>query len=84
MPLRALEFAGYRARVNAVAPGPVQTPMLAAVPPEGIEAMKKRTLLGRLCTPEQMAATVASIADPALSGYTTGQVFQANGGMYLA
>ncbi len=80
----ALEFTGYRVRVNAVAPGPVKTPMLAAVPPEGIEAMKGRTLLGRLCEPEQMAATVIGIADPALSGYTTGQVFQANGGMYLA
>jgi len=80
----ALEFAGYRVRVNAIAPGPVMTPMLEAVPPEAIEAMKKRTLLGRLCEPESMANTVAGIADPALSGYTTGQVFQANGGMYLA
>jgi len=80
----ALEFAGYRVRVNAIAPGPVNTPMLAAVPPEGIEAMKKSTLLGRLCEPHQMASTVASLADPALSGYTTGQVIQANGGMYLA
>jgi 3-oxoacyl-[acyl-carrier protein] reductase len=80
----ALEFAGYRVRANAIAPGPVQTPMLAAVPPEAIEAMKRQTLLGQLCTPELMANTVASIADPALSGYTTGQVFQANGGMYLA
>jgi len=80
----ALEFAGYGVRVNAVAPGPVKTPMLAAVPPEGIAAMERRTLLGRLCEPEQMAATVAGIIDPMLSGYTTGQVFQANGGMYLA
>jgi 3-oxoacyl-[acyl-carrier protein] reductase len=80
----ALEFAGYGVRANAVAPGPVQTPMLAAVPPEGIEAMKRRTLLGKLCQPEEMAATVAGIIDPAVSGYTTGQVFQANGGMYLA
>ncbi len=58
--------------------------MLSAVPPEGVEAMKKRTLLGKLCQPEEMAATVMGIADPMLNGYTTGQVFQANGGMYLA
>jgi 3-oxoacyl-[acyl-carrier protein] reductase len=80
----ALEFAAYGARVNAVAPGPVRTPMLAAVPEEGIAAMERRTLLGRLCEPEQMAATVAGLVDPMLSGYVTGQVFQANGGMYLA
>jgi 3-oxoacyl-[acyl-carrier protein] reductase len=80
----ALEFAVYRARVNAVAPGPVMTPMLAAVPAEGIEAMKERTLLGRLCQPEEMAASVIGLADSRVSGYTTGQILQANGGMYLA
>ena len=80
----ALEFSAYRARVNAIAPGPVMTPMLAAVPAEGIEAMKRRTLLGKLCQPEEMAATVIGLADPRISGYTTGQVVQANGGMYLA
>jgi 3-oxoacyl-[acyl-carrier protein] reductase len=80
----ALEFASYGARVNAIAPGPVRTPMLAAVPPEGIAAMERSTLLRRLCEPEQMAATVAGIIDPMLSGFTTGQVFEANGGMYFA
>ena len=79
----ALEFAGYGVRANAIAPGPVRTPMLAKVPDEGIAAMERSTLLGRLCEPEQMAATVAGIIDPMLSGFTTGQVFPANGGMYL-
>jgi len=80
----ALEFTSYGARINAIAPGPVRTPMLAAVPPEGIAAMERSTLLRRLCEPEQMAATVAGIIDPMLSGFTTGQVFEANGGMYFA
>ena len=79
----ALEFAGYGVRANAVAPGPVRTPMLAKVPEQGVAAMEKSTLLGRLCEPEQMAATVAGIIDPRVSGFTTGQVFAANGGMYL-
>lgn len=80
----ALEFAGYGVRANAVAPGPVRTPMLAKVPEQGIAAMERSTVLGRLCEPEQMAATVAGIADPMISGFTTGQVFAANGGMYMA
>ena len=79
----AREFASYRARVNAIAPGPVNTPMLAAVGQEGIEAMSRVTLTGRVAEPEEIAATVAAIADPKLFGYTTGQVFAANGGMYL-
>jgi 3-oxoacyl-[acyl-carrier protein] reductase len=79
----AREFASYRARVNAIAPGPVNTPMLAAVGEAGIAAMSRATLTGRVAEPEEIAATVAAIADPKLFGYTTGQVFAANGGMYL-
>lgn len=80
----AREFAGYRVRVNAVAPGPVNTPMLAKVPEAGIEAMKRQTLVGRLAEPVEMARTVAAIADPLLFGYTTGQIFAPNGGMFMA
>jgi len=79
----AREFAGYRVRVNAIAPGPVMTPMLAKVPEAGIEGMKRATLVGRLAEPIEMARTVAAIADPLLFGYTTGQVFAPNGGMYM-
>lgn len=63
--------------------GPANTPMLAAVGQEGIEVMSRLTLTGRVAEPEEIAATVAAIADPKLFGYTTGQVFAANGGMYL-
>ena len=38
---------------------------------------------GRVAEPDDIAATVTAIADPKLFGYTTGQVFAANGGMYL-
>ena len=74
---------GGARRTHAIAPGPVNTPMLAAVGKEGIEAMSRVTLAGRVAEPEELAATVAAIADPKLFGYTTGQVFAANGGMYL-
>ena len=79
----AREFSAYRARVNAIAPGPVRTPMLAAIGEAGVKLMAAATLVGRIAEPEEIAATVAAIADPKLFGYTTGQVFAANGGMYL-
>ncbi len=80
----AREFSGYRCRVNAVAPGPVNTPMLAGVGDAGIDAFRRATLLGKVAEPEDLAATVLGIACPRISGYTTGQVFAANGGMYMA
>jgi len=80
----AREFSGYRVRVNAIAPGPVNTPMLAGVGDQGIEAMKRATLLGKVAEPEELAATVVGMACPKISGYTTGQIFAANGGMYMA
>ena len=46
-------------------------------------AMSRSTLTGRVAEPDEIAATVAAIADAKLFGYTTGQVFAANGGMYL-
>ncbi len=80
----AREFVSYGARVNAIAPGPVETPMLQAVGEEALRNFGRATLLGRLAQPEEMAASVCAIADPRLFGFTTGQVFAANGGMYLA
>ena len=80
----AREFSGYRVRVNSIAPGPVNTPMLAGVGEQGIEAMKKATLLGKVAEPEELAATVVGMVCPKISGYTTGQIFAANGGMYMA
>jgi 3-oxoacyl-[acyl-carrier protein] reductase len=80
----AREFSGYRVRVNAIAPGPVNTPMLAGVGEQGIDAMRRSTLLGKVAEPADIAATVVGMACPRVSGYTTGQVFSANGGMYMA
>ncbi len=79
----AREFQGYRARVNAIAPGPVNTPMLEAVGEAGIAAMGRATLTGKIAEPEQMAAVICSLADPKISGYITGEILQVNGGMYL-
>lgn len=80
----AREFASYRARVNAVAPGPVNTPMLAAVGEQGIAAMAGATLVGRIAEPEDIANFVCALADAKIGGYASGQIFPINGGMYLA
>jgi 3-oxoacyl-[acyl-carrier protein] reductase len=80
----AREFSGYRVRVNAVAPGPVNTPMLASTDEKVIEVMRRSTLLGKIAEPEELAAAVVGIACPKISGYTTGQIFAPNGGMYMA
>ena len=61
----------------------MNTPMLAAVGEQGIAAISRGTLVGRVAEPDEIAATVCAIADGKLFGYTTGQVFAANGGMYL-
>ena len=79
----AREFASYRARVNAIAPGPVNTAMLAGVGEEGIAAMARGTLVGAVAEPEQMAAVICALADPKIGGYITGEVVQVNGGLYL-
>ena len=80
----AREYSNYRVRVNAIAPGPVNTPMLATIGEQGIAAMKRATLLGKIAEPGDIAATVLGMACPRISGYTTGQIFATNGGMYLA
>lgn len=79
----AREFSSYGARVNAISPGPIETPMLEAVGKQGIEAMGRATLIGRIGQPEDIAAAVCAIADPKIFGYATGEVFQVNGGLYL-
>lgn len=80
----AREYASYGARVNAIAPGPVNTPMLESVGEAGIAAMGATTLVGRIAEPEDMANFVCVLADPRITGYATGQTFPLNGGMYMA
>ena len=77
-------------RVNAVAPGVLDTPQLqvdadaAGVP---LDEMKRRyagaSPLGRIVAPEEIAATIVFLASPA-GGYYTGQVLQPNGGTTMA
>jgi len=78
----AAEWAGYGIRVNAVAPGNTQAPMLQKAIDEGfidIDAYMHHTPLGRLAEPEEIAEAILYLASPR-SSYVTGQVLAADGG----
>jgi NAD(P)-dependent dehydrogenase (short-subunit alcohol dehydrogenase family) len=72
----AAELSPSGVRVNAVAAGPVYTPIQAAEVTEGIGAT---TLLARAAQPSEIATVIAFLASPAAS-YVTGAVLAADGG----
>ena len=78
----AKEVASRNITVNALAPGWIESDMVASVP----EAYRKEALAripaGRFGTPEDVAATIAFLASEAAS-YITGQVLGIDGGMVL-
>lgn len=67
-------------RVNAVAPGFIQTPILDTIPEKVIEDMKHRVPLHRLGTPEEIANVYAFLASDEAS-YVNGAVIEVSGGM---
>jgi len=80
--MSALSLAPYGVRVNAVAPGPVETPMMAAVTggsAEGLRRVLSRIPLGRIAQPREIAAIIAFLASDDAS-YLTGQTLFADGG----
>ncbi len=80
----ARELAPDGIRVNAVAPGPVDTPMVARKLTNSGDKqhLDDSTLLGRLGQPEEIAATIGHLVSPA-SSYTTGQIMHVNGGSHF-
>jgi NAD(P)-dependent dehydrogenase (short-subunit alcohol dehydrogenase family) len=75
----AREVAAAGVRVNLVAPGPVETPMLLHDSPAHLEAELASVLRGSFLSPEEVAATVAFLCGPAGDAYV-GQVLSPNGG----
>jgi NAD(P)-dependent dehydrogenase (short-subunit alcohol dehydrogenase family) len=67
-------------RVNAVAPGPIWTPLIPATfPPDKVESFGKNVPMGRPGQPEEVAPSYVFLASEDAS-YMTGQVLHPNGG----
>lgn len=78
----AREYASRGVTVNAVAPGFIETDMTAGLPEKVKEEAIGQTPLGRIGTPEEVAAAVLFLASDE-AGYITGQVIRVNGGMHV-
>ncbi len=78
----AIDLSGRDIRVNAVAPGVVDTEMLRYMTPERQQAMLGLQLLGRIGQPEDIARAVAFLASRE-NRYITGQVLIVDGGRSL-
>jgi 2-hydroxycyclohexanecarboxyl-CoA dehydrogenase len=82
----ARENGRYGVTANAIAPGPIDTPLLRAAEGLGeigtriIETMKASTQLGRLGSPDEVAAAVAFLASDD-SSYVTGETLGVSGGL---
>jgi 3-oxoacyl-[acyl-carrier protein] reductase len=79
----ALELAPHRVRVNAVAPGAIDTPLIAPRRSRAeIEAIGARIPLGRIGHPDDVAKVVVFLASTA-ADYMTGQTLFINGGALM-
>ena len=78
----ARELAPRGVRVNAVAPGFIETAMTEVIPEEAKKAMLQNIPLGRFGEPEDVANVVLFLASDAAK-YITGQVISVNGGMVM-
>jgi len=76
----ALEYASRNITCNAVAPGFIDTDMTKKLKEEIINGILSRVPLGRMGTPDDIAAAVLFFAGP--GSYVTGQVLEVNGGLY--
>jgi len=76
----ARELGSRSITANVVAPGPVATDMLAALPEERLASLTAAVPLGRLASPEEIAGTIAFLASPD-AAYITGAIIPVDGGL---
>jgi NAD(P)-dependent dehydrogenase (short-subunit alcohol dehydrogenase family) len=78
----AREVGRFGIRVNAVAPGWIETPLIAGIAPEWRERAIDETALGRLGVPDDVARAVLFLCSD-LSRHVTGQVLRVDGGQLI-
>src|SRR5207244_1005934 len=78
----ALETATKGVTVNSVAPGFIDTEMVAEVPQKVLDTIIAQIPVRRLGSADEIGRMVEFVADPD-SSYITGQVFSVNGGLYM-
>lgn len=79
----AQELASRDITVNTIAPGFIETDMTQALDEKQKEYIIQRIPMGRIGSPEDIAATVQFLASEG-AGYITGATIHVNGGMYMA
>lgn len=77
----AQEVAAYNIRVNCIAPGFIETDMVAALKEDVRQKYMEKVPLGRFGNPEDVAKSVLFFLNP-LSNYLTGQVLKVDGGLH--
>jgi 3-oxoacyl-[acyl-carrier protein] reductase len=78
----ARELGASNVNVNAVAPGLIETDMVATMPEEAKAKSMAETVLGRLGTPDDVAAVVLFLCSDG-ARHITGEVIKVDGGQYI-
>lgn len=78
----ARELGRSNVNVNAVAPGLIETDMIAAMPEEAKATSLSETVLDRLGTPEEVASVVLFLCSDG-ARHVTGEVIKVDGGQYI-
>lgn len=78
----ALELAPHGVTVNAVAPSAIESPLLQALPPASLQALRQAIPAGRFGMAGEVAAAVLYLVSPG-AAYVTGSTLDVNGGRLM-